>query len=141
MKRFLVLFTILTIALVSCKDPAKKESGSDLEMKQVMEVHDAVMPKMGEMGKLVAELKTKEDTTDLGQQYAEARMKLQQAHTSMMEWMQEFGDRFTSDEILNGTELSEEKKQWLKEEDLKIHKVADEINTSIAEAKALLGKE
>ena len=53
--------------------------------------------------------------------------------------MQGFGNRFDSEEILNGKTLSEEKKQWLNEEEEKVKIVKEKINTSITNAEALLG--
>ena len=47
----IVLFALVLIGLQACKSDAKKEAPS--LMKEVMDVHDAVMPKMGTIGKLV----------------------------------------------------------------------------------------
>ncbi len=110
------------------------------QMKTVMAVHDEVMPEMGKMGKLVGELSSKEDSTAVGLKYKEARMDLQEAHKSMMTWMQNFGTRFTSDEILNGAELSDEKQVWLNEEQVKIEDLREQINGSIKTAEELLKK-
>lgn len=55
--------------------------------------------------------------------------------------MRNFGDRFDPDEILNGKELSEQKMQWLDEEEEKVKALREEINLSIANAKELLQKD
>ncbi|MEO9512405.1 MAG: hypothetical protein ABJN84_02785 [Flavobacteriaceae bacterium] len=107
-------------------------------MEQVMAIHDEVMPKMGTLGKLVGELKRKIDTTERGQQYEGAMKDLQAANKSMMDWMMGFGDRFDSDEILDGKELTEEKQKWLNEEEVKVKALRDHINSSIEEAEELL---
>ena len=97
------------------------------------------MPKMGRLGKLVGELKAKEnDSTEMGVAYKEARVDLQEANEEMMDWMQNFGDRFSPDEILNGKELSEEKLAWLDEEEEKMKALRDKINTRLATADSLL---
>lgn len=122
--------------VISCK--GKEES---TQMNHVMAVHDEVMPKMGQLGKLVAELKAMEnDSTEIGKQYKTARIELQEANEAMMDWMQNFGNRFTPDEILNGAELSEQKKQWLNEEEVKTKALRNQINASIENAKNLLDK-
>ncbi|MEZ4809575.1 MAG: hypothetical protein R2819_04380 [Allomuricauda sp.] len=140
MKNFISLsFLVLSLTLFSCKETKKDDFPSKME--QVMAVHDEVMPKMGTLGKLVGELKSKVDTTEIGQQYETAMKDLQDAHASMMEWMGNFGNRFDSDEILNGKALSEQKQQWLDEEEEKVKALRDQINTSIENAKALLEKE
>ena len=71
---------------------------------------------------------------------AKAMKDLQEANRSMMDWMQEFGDRFDADEILNGKELTDEKKQWLEEEEEKVKQVKENINSSIANAEKILSK-
>lgn len=131
--------TIILITL-SCKQE-KKASDGPSQMEQVMAVHDEVMPKMGTIGKLVGELKTKVDTTETGQQYATAMKDLQDAHASMMDWMQNFGNRFDHEEILQGKELSEQKQQWLDEEEEKVNALKSQINGSIERAEALLAKD
>lgn len=138
-KYFLSVFLTLSILLFSCKDEKKTEEGPT-QMEQVMAIHDEVMPKMGKLGKLVGELKTKVDTTEVGQQYEVAMKDLQAANESMMNWMMTFGDRFDSDEILNGKELNEQKKEWLNEEEEKVKALQEQINSSIEKAEALLGK-
>jgi antibiotic biosynthesis monooxygenase (ABM) superfamily enzyme len=69
-----------------------------------------------------------------------AMKDLQAAHKSMMDWMQGFGARFDSDEILNGKELSAEKKQWLLEEEKKVYQLKEDINGSISRAEELLSE-
>ncbi|MGJ8737051.1 hypothetical protein [Zobellia laminariae] len=136
MKKTIILMVLAFAAFtISCNS---KTDGT--QMKTVMAVHDEVMPEMGKMGKLVGELSSKEDSTAVGLKYKEARMDLQEAHKSMMTWMQNFGTRFTSDEILNGAELSDEKQVWLNEEQVKIEDLREQINGSIKTAEELLKK-
>ena len=103
-----------------------------------MEIHDEVMPKMGAIGKLVAELKPKVDSTEQGREYQKAMEDLQLAHKSMMDWMRGFGDRFDSDEILRGKELSPQKEEWLLEEEVKVKALREQINGSVERAEQLL---
>ncbi|CAM3388298.1 hypothetical protein [Zobellia roscoffensis] len=134
MKNILVLITLAIATLTfSCNSKV-----DNTQMKTVMAVHDEVMPEMSKMGKLVGDLSSKEDSTEVGLKYKEARKDLQAAHKSMMDWMQNFGARFTSDEILNGAELSEEKQVWLNEEEEKVEKLREQINESIKTAEDLL---
>lgn len=131
-----LLIVFATVTLVSCKEE-KKENGTS-QMKEVMAIHDEVMPKMSTLGNMVGELSGKEDSTEIGLKYKQAREDLQASHKSMMDWMQGFGNRFDSDEILNGKALSEEKRKWLDEEEGKIKELREQINKSIENAKALL---
>ncbi len=133
-----ILIVLLSFFLfASCKEQKKTPEGPS-KMETVMAIHDEVMPKMGKLGKLVGELKSKVDTTEVGKQYEAAMKDLQDANSSMMDWMMNFGDRFDSDEILEGKELTDEKKQWLDEEEVKVKALQEQINSSIEKAEALL---
>lgn len=136
MKKTTFLFVLaLSIIAFSCKE---EKSTDTTQMKKVMAVHDEVMPKMGTIGSMVGELSSKEDSTAIGQKYKDARKDLQDAHKSMMDWMKGFGNRFDSDEILNGKELTEQKQKWLDEEEEKVNALKDQINESIEKAQKLL---
>lgn len=138
MKKTLFLFLIFTASLyTSCKGDKKSEESSN-QMDLVMDIHDEVMPKMGKLGKLVGELKARVDSTEEGMAYEHAMNELQDSHKAMMDWMQGFGNRFDSDEILEGKALSPEKQQWLDEEESKIKAVREQINSSIQRAESLL---
>lgn len=135
-KTSLLLVLALMVFVSSCK-----EEKENTQMKEVMAIHDEVMPKMGKLGSMVGKLKSQEnDSTEMGMRYKEARIDLQEANEAMMDWMQNFGNRFTPDEILNGAELSEQKKQWLDEEEEKMQALKQQIDSSITNAQNLLGK-
>lgn len=139
-KQFLMIPILCSIFLLSCKEE-KKQAEDPTQMQQVMAVHDEVMPKMATIGKLVGELNDKVDSTETGLKYDAAKKDLQAAHKTMMDWMQGFGNRFDSDEILKGKELTAEKQQWLNEEEEKVNALKEQIKTSIEQAETLLGKE
>ncbi len=134
----LLAIVLLIANISSCKDEKKAANASNDQMKKVMAIHDEIMPEMSSIGKMVGELSSKEDSTEMGQQYKAARHDLQDAHKVMMDWMQGFGNRFDSDEILNGKELSEEKQIWLNKEEEKIKALRKQIYSSIENAKKLL---
>ncbi len=140
MKNILILLVCSVFVLTTaCKEEKKADEGPS-QMEQVLAVHDEVMPKMKTIGNLVGELKSKVDSTAMGQQYEVAMKDLQNAHKSMMDWMQNFGTRFDQDDIRMKKELTEQKQQWLDEEELKVKALKEEINGSIARAEALLNK-
>ena len=136
MRRIIALILALNFLLLGCKDQDKTAGLSQME--EVMSIHDEVMPKMSTLAKLVGELKSKADSTEQGLKYATAMEDLQDSHKAMMDWMQGFGSRFTSDEILNGALLSEEKQEWLDEEEKKVIALKKQILESIEEAQGLL---
>lgn len=133
-----LLIVFLTLSLTSCKE--HKEEPAKNQMAEVMAIHDEVMPRMGEIAKLVGELKPMVDSTAQGQKYEAAVEELQIAHKSMMDWMQNFGNRFDPDEILHGKELTEQKQEWLDEEEERVRALRDQINSSIEKAEAVLAE-
>ena len=141
----IALYTLLALSLVSCKMEEKKAQPT--LMKEVMQVHDAVMPKMGTIGKLVKVLNEKKDSLLLLNNHSlmDQRIKdystgvdsLQKAHKKMMTWMKDFGAHFTADEILKGKALSLEKQRILEEQAIKVKEMESAILGSIEYAKRL----
>ncbi len=136
MKKVLLLLFIITLCWACKTEP--KATDAPTQMEEVMAIHDEVMPKMGKLGKLVATLKEKVDTTEQGKQYEAAMKELQASNQAMMDWMKGFGDRFDSDEILEGKALTPQKQEWLNEEEVKVEALREQINSSIAQAEKLL---
>jgi hypothetical protein len=140
MKKYILIFAALFAALAfSCKEDKKIEvSAETSQMKEVMAIHDEVMPKMSKIGRLVATLRKKIDTDQGTAEDKQAMEDLQDANKSMMDWMQGFGKNFDSEEIMDGKTLTSEKQKLLDEEEKKINIVKEKMNTSIAKAEALL---
>ncbi len=142
--RWMLYFGLFALLLTQCKEGPKtspEAEASGTQMEEVMAVHDEVMPKMSEISKLVAELKPMADSTEAGAPYLKAMKDLQAAHTSMMDWMKGFGDRFDHEEIMKGKTLTAQKQQWLEEEEVKVKAMRDEVEQSLAAARELLGKD
>ena len=142
MKTLTLFFLVIGTMAISCKEEKKAETSSkeNGQMSKVMAIHDEVMPKMGKIGQLVGQLKPMADTTAQGKQYEKAMKDLQTANESMMKWMRDFGDQFDSDEIMNGKELTEQKKLMLNVEEENIKAVKKLIESSIQNAEALIGE-
>ncbi len=140
MKNLVYLFVgAILCTITACKDAKKgTEKEGPTQMEQVMATHDEVMPKMSAINRLITELEAKIDTTEQGLAYEKAANDLKDANKSMMDWMQGFGNRFDSDEIMKGKELNEEKQLWLDEEAKKVNEVKKKINGSIERAETLL---
>ncbi len=139
-KKF-VFLVLVSFLFVSCKDEKNSDAKSSTkQMKEVLAIHDELMPKTVKFGSLVGRLSSMEDSTEMGLKYKHAREDLQAAHESMMKWMQDFGNKFDPDEILNGKELSDQKLIWLNEEEQKIKALQVQIEKSLGQAEALLEK-
>ena len=125
----MTLFTAFTFA----------QSGTD-QMKEVMVLHDSIMEMMPDTAKLIGKLQSQLGDSGNEAAYNEAISSLKEANQAMVVWMQNFGARFTADEMYKGARLSAEKRGWLVEEKAKMMTVADQTLSSIEAAKALLEK-
>ncbi len=147
MKNLISYFVLITgLLLGGCaQQPNSKEGTQKSEtavitqysMEGVLAVHDEVMPKMGEISMLIDALKEQADKNPDSPQ-ANSMRKLQESHKAMMDWMHDFGDTFTSDEILKGEALSEEKIERLKLEAERIEMVKTLMLESITEGQKLI---
>ena len=140
MKKNAILLLVMISLTLSCKNEPK-ETKKLTRMERVIAVHDEVMPTMGAIGKLISALETKVDSSVIGKQNKIAKDDLEEAYNYMMDWMKGFGERFDSEEILEGKTLSKQKADWLIEEEEKVNIMRDKINSSIAKAEALLKEE
>lgn len=132
------------LSFISCdKNPSKEVIEFNSTFKDVMAVHDEVMPKMNLMGKLSTELKAKVDTTSTDKRYQNALDSLGNAHTLMMKWMEDFSNKFPySEDRLKGksTEQILEDIEALKDEKIKVDAVRDALNGSITNAETILAQ-
>ncbi|MDP5231307.1 MAG: hypothetical protein NWQ38_13020 [Cellulophaga sp.] len=137
MKKYILIASALFITvLFSCKETPKTEAPT--QMQHVIAVHDEVMPKMGTMGKLIAQLEEKINETETPEAYEKARKDLREANKAMMDWMKGFGDSFDGDEIMKGKALTEAKQKVLDEQEKAVEALRDQINSSIENAEKLL---
>lgn len=133
MKNLIFVFVLSTL-LIGCNTATKQTEEQPL-MDQVMDVHDAVMPKMGDLMKTKKLLMAKADAIMETDPAAAAELKLlaeevELASESMMDWMRNFDPNF------EGTE--EEVKAYLMKKKQGIEKVANAMNTKLEEGKKAL---
>ncbi len=134
MKKQFILFLLFIFTLGAV---AQERS----EMEQVMEMHDKAMEKMPELVKLINQLQTASQNSVDKAKYELAIEELKTSNKSMQNWMVGFGQRFDTDEIMKGKELTKQKKEWLQEEKTKIIALEEEIDGALANAEKLLSKE
>ena len=138
MKKTTILFSIV-LCVSSCNFQVNNDKTSEdpekVSMSVVLDIHDEVMPKMSTIAKLSAELKPliKEDSLA-----KEKFDNLVHAHEEMMNWMQAFGTKFNSDEIMNGAELSEEKEKFSHKKKIAITEVKEAMLSAISDAEDYL---
>lgn len=129
-----VLALFLGFACNNNADKAGQLKEQEALYQQMMEVHDEVMPKMGELNALTRGLKALNNLPDSLQiNVTEAVSNLENAHEGMMSWM-------GSLQTLEGlqTKPHEEIITYLSEELVKVEAVKTDMLSSIAEGKTLL---
>lgn len=125
--RILILMLFIVAGLVSCKH--HHGSCEDPSCKEVMAIHDEVMPKMSTMHQYKKELKKLRDSNPDAEKAILQRIALlESADEGMMAWMHAF-------------KVPEDKsaaKTYLEAEKIKIQQVSDDMYRSMDEAKKLI---
>ena len=108
LKSISILFVII---LLSCQDkPSEEAVAFDSKMKETIQIHDDVMPKMSEINSLISQLEAKkaelEEAEELDQEQINLLdltiTNLKEAHDLMMSWMKNFSNTFSRSEINDG---------------------------------------
>lgn len=133
----LLFITALIISLTACKEKVTEPQGPT-QMENVVAIHDELMPKMGIIGELVGKLEASIDTTNVDSTKVLAIQKLKGANKEMMNWMVDFGNAFDSAEVLDGKELTEEKKKILNTFHESVNNLKHTMEKSISDAEKLL---
>lgn len=137
-----IAVVILTVLVVACTPGSEKKTdgqnnSADDVRKQVMEIHDEVMPKMGQLRKVEKALRQTADSvitldSAAAQKHLAVADRIKKANEEMMSWMRQFEPNY------EGTE--DEVRVYLEEQKLQIRAVADSMNTSLAEGEDLIWK-
>ena len=131
------LLLVVSYFLINCSG-GRKSSKIDALEQEVLEIHNKLMPLMGEVARLKDELeKGREDLDSLAAgQFEEVDallLELSDANEGMMNWMRSYSADFQ--------EMKEEEiEKYLKEQKEEIREVEDRITRAIAAAKKELGK-
>lgn len=133
--RFNYLLMLLIFFLVSC---GSKNVSPELQtlMDEVMEIHDAVMPKMSDTHRLKKALKKElknniEEVSETRGLLLEHHTALEKADDGMMDWMRDY-------KKLRKLEEGTDAMAYYNSEKIKIQKVSDDMLSAIANAEAFL---
>ena len=128
-----ILF-ILVAVFAACQTKSEETDLKALK-DEVFEIHDAVMPKMGDLRRVRKALMLQADSLQVSDSVRvnvllNASDKIADANESMMDWMRNFDPNFegTDEEILN----------YLNEKKASITKVKEDMLGSLAEGQAIL---
>lgn len=129
------------IAMFSCQNLEQKENNAAINKevssqseqenilyKEVMAIHDEVMPLMGDLMAMNKKIKSQDSTS---QEATELSIYLEEANESMMNWMRKFNpniENMTHEETMN----------YLEEEKKKIMEVREKMLSGYDKAAAFL---
>ena len=137
MKRIWVL---LLLAVMAC---GVEKVDHEAMKNSVLDTHDEVMPKMGNLVKLkkqvlgkVGEIAAADSTDARIAELRDLANELESAYQGMMTWMHEWSEK--SDPYTKGTAPSEEITAFYEAEQKKVDKVKADINGSIEKAEKAL---
>ena len=143
MSRSTILFSFFTLLILqlSCVSENKEEKEPKLTereqlYKEVMEIHDAVMPKMSEINRVKRQLQDLYEVDNSKDDAVKTKLnfsidELIAAENSMMDWMKAFKAPKTTDS-------DEHVVSYLKEEKLKISRVSDQMLSSLENGTILM---
>ena len=139
MKRVFGVLLITLFAFSCGGDSYDREA----EKGKVIDVHDEVMPKLGEVMNLrkqvlakATELSTDDSESDTVESLRDLASELDAARKGMMTWMNDWSK--SSKPHVSGTSTVEEQKAYFIAEMERVTKVKDNINNSIAAANKVL---
>ena len=133
----------LVIAFMgSCNNKEKSEAVPQTteitQMQKVVAVHDALMPKMSTIGQLSGKIQASMDVENPDSTKVRVVDELKTANAAMMDWMKNFGENFTFEEINKGAPLSEEKQELLKSYENSVLQLQKQMNMAIENGKKVM---
>lgn len=147
-------YTLYLLAVVLFISSCKNEESNQIDnlsaefdqlTEQTIEVHDDVMPKMGdlmELSTLIDERSQKEEISEeLRQELLYIKSDLDAAHTAMMDWMKDYSTAFPYEADVPSTKKElDEKMPVLQGYYEKMEMVKDQTDDAIANAELALSK-
>lgn len=134
MRISLVLFSL--VLLFSCQHNPK-ESEKYAQMERILAIHDEVMPEMGAISGLINQLEPKFLADSTLVVYKVVVEELKQANGAMMQWMMDFSEDFTTDEIMGKTKIDKTKQTDLDRYEVSAIRLKEQMLGAIEKAKNL----
>ncbi|MEQ9303167.1 MAG: hypothetical protein RJQ14_04565 [Marinoscillum sp.] len=130
-----ISFLALVLFVASCSSPKKAETEEKPDIKtEVLDIHDEVMPKMGELRATQKKLLVLADSSVadsiMASKYRALANDIKLANEGMMDWMRNYDPEY------EGTE--EEVALYLQDQLKSVKKVRDDMNSSLQEGKNAL---
>lgn len=112
MRHSLVFFICVILTFFSCQENPKN-TPEYAQMERILALHDEVMPEMGTISGLIGQLEPLFESDSTLVNYGMTVEDLKGANGAMMQWMMDFSEDFTTDEIMGKTMIDAEKQNLL----------------------------
>ena len=114
MRPYLCVILASLISLISCKEDPKK-TVEYAQMQRILSLHDEVMPEMSTISKHISVLESVfwMDSTQIA--LGESIEELKGANQAMMQWMMDFSEVFSTEEIMGKEIISSDKRSLLED--------------------------
>ena len=118
---------------------AQSDAHEQTQMQRLVKEHDQLMAdEMGKTVRLIGQLQERAKENSGLDKYQHAIKALKEANKAMADWMQGFGSRFDAEEMYQAKPLTDQKKVWLNQEEVKFFAMKDQLESSIERAELLL---
>jgi hypothetical protein len=133
----LSLFFLSLLLFFSCQENPK-DSQQYAQMSRILAIHDEVMPEMGTISGLIGQLEPKFLADSTLVNYGTSVEELKQANGAMMQWMMDFSEEFTTDEIMGKTNIDAQKQELLDRYEDSANRLKDQMLGAIDRAQEVL---
>jgi len=114
MRPFLFAILASVFSIISCQEDPKK-TAEYAQMKRILSLHDEVMPKMSTISKKITALESVFHMDSTQMALGESIEELKGANQAMMQWMMDFSEVFSTEEIMGKEIISSDKRSLLED--------------------------
>lgn len=131
-------FILLSLALFLSCQQNPKDSEKYAQIERILAIHDEVMPEMGTISGLISQIEPIYVADSTKVSFAKATQELKQANGAMMQWMMDFSEDFTTDEIMGKTKIDQDKQSDLDRYEDSANRLKNQMLSAIKNAENLL---
>ena len=114
MRPFLFAILASVFSIISCQEDPKK-TAEYAQMQRILSLHDEVMPEMSTISKQITALESVFHMDSTQMVLGESIEELKAANQAMMQWMMDFSEVFSTEEIMGKEIISSDKRSLLED--------------------------
>ena len=114
MRPFLFAILASVFSVISCQEDPKK-TAEYAQMQRILSLHDEVMPEMSTISKQITALESVFHMDSTQMALGESIEELKAANQAMMQWMMDFSEVFSTEEIMGKEIISSDKRSLLED--------------------------